>query len=64
MIGFSLSPSNTQIADRNRAAIEKFEEVDASQERGFAAAGRAHDDGQFAWWKVESEILEENVAAE
>ena len=31
VIGFSLGPSNAQIADRYRAAVEEFEEVDASQ---------------------------------
>ena len=64
LAGFALSPSYAQVADRYGAAIEEFEEVDAAQQRGFAAAGRAHNDRQFAAWKFESEIFEESMTAE
>ena len=64
MTGFAFSPSDAQVADRYGAAIEEFEEVDASQQRGFAAAGRTHNDRQFAAWKFETEIFEESMTAE
>src|SRR5207237_9706610 len=60
LIRFTISPSDTQIADRYAAAIEKLEEIDTPQQRGFAATRRPRDRRQTTARKFKSEIFEES----
>ena len=50
-------------ADGNVPAVEKFEKVDRTEERGFAATGRSHHDTQFAVGEFAAEIIEDDVTA-
>src|SRR5262244_1309040 len=61
---FALSPANAQISYRNLSAVEQLEKIDATQQRGFTAAGRTHDYCQAATSKFKSKVFEKSVGAE
>src|SRR5262249_9777751 len=45
---FAAVPANRKIADGDGAAVEQLEKINASEQRRFAAARRAHDGRQLA----------------
>ena len=57
-------PLDAQIANADQAAVEHLEKIDAPQERRFAAAGRAHDDGELTAREFQREVLEKSVVPE
>ena len=64
MRGFAILPFDAQIPDRDFSAVEELEEINAAQERGFAAAGCAHDRAQTTLGKFKREVFEESMVAE
>ena len=62
--GLTVVPGNAQIADRNTAAVEQFEKVDAAQQRRFSASRRSHDHAESTLRELNREVPEKCMIPE